>query len=202
MPGLQLQLELLKSETDEYSEGTGMIVSSDDDSDKASITNHEENEKSVKILNDVEESRDYSYLVDVFTEAGSHGWNSDKASSPECPISYLVFDILEKKYGEQICWKRSDRKLLFDCINSQLAEVLQPSISSYRTKPVCRRLSYRKSMEEMKEDIWNSLTNSDSSPKLLMGKDEDWLGFGDDIDEIVEVIENSLIEELAAEIIV
>ncbi|KAL5734822.1 hypothetical protein ACOSP7_032683 [Xanthoceras sorbifolium] len=207
--GLQLQLELLKSESEAYFEGTGMIVSSDDDSEEGSIANYEENEKSMKIYS-VEESRDYSYLVDIFTEAGFHGTNLDThydtKHSPECPISPAVFEMVEKKYGELISWKRSDRRLLFDRINSVLMEILQPSISAHWTKPVCRRLNCRKSLEVIEEEVWISLvsrekqSNNDSSLKLLMNNDG-WLELGDEMDGIVREIENSLIDELATEVV-
>ncbi|KAK2637555.1 hypothetical protein Ddye_032347 [Dipteronia dyeriana] len=202
--GLQLQLELLKSESEAYSEGTGMIVSSDDNSVEGSISNFEETAKSMKIFS-VEETRDYSYMVDVFTEAGFHGTNLDTGyntgHSPDCPISPAVFEMVEKKYGEQISWKRSDRRLLFDRINSELTEILQPSIGTLQwTKPVCRRLSYRKSLEAIDEEVWILLLNNDSSLKLL-GKDDGWLELGDDMEGIVREIENSLIDELATEVI-
>ncbi|KAK3232269.1 hypothetical protein Dsin_004150 [Dipteronia sinensis] len=202
--GLQLQLELLKSESEAYSEGTGMIVSSDDDSVEGSISNLEETEKSMKIFS-IEETRDYSYMVDVFTQAGFHGTNLDTGyntgHSPDCPISPAVFEMVEKKYGEQISWKRSDRRLLFDRINSELTEILQPSIGTLQwTKPVCRRLSYRKSLEAIEEEVWISLLNNDSSLKLL-GKDDGWLELGDDMEGIVREIENSLIDELATEVV-
>ncbi|KAI9156115.1 hypothetical protein LWI28_000849 [Acer negundo] len=205
--GLQLQLELLKSESEAYSEGTGMIVSSDDDSEEGSVSNFEENEKNSMKIFSVEETRDYSYMVDIFTEAGFHGTNLDTGyntgHSPECPLSPMVFEMVEKKYGEQISWKRSDRRLLFDRINSELMEILQPSIGTLQwTKPVCRRLSYRKSLEVIKEEVWISLISQEKQANNdLLGKDDRWLDLGDDMDGIVREIENSLIGELATEVV-
>ncbi|KAK1570547.1 hypothetical protein Q3G72_003561 [Acer saccharum] len=205
--GLQLQLELLKSESEAYSEGTGMIVSSDDDSEEGSISNFEENEKKSMKIFSVKEARDYSYMVDIVTEASFHGTNLDTGYnteySPECPLSPTVFEMVEKKYGEQISWKRSDRRLLFDRINSELMEILQPSIGTLQwTKPVCRRLSYRKSLEVIKEEVWISLICQEKQANNdLLGKDDGWLDLGDDMDGIVREIENSLIDELAIEVV-
>ncbi|XP_044509171.1 uncharacterized protein LOC123228040 [Mangifera indica] len=210
MHSLQLQLELLKSESLEaYSEGGGMIVSSDDESEEGSIHNCRENEKFMRIIN-VEESRDFSYLVDVFTEAGFHGENSylgcETWYSSEFPISLAVFKILEKKYGEQMSWKRSERKLLFDRINLELVDIFNTSIGMNWAKPVSRRLCFMKSIEAVEEELWNSLVHHDKqanrdSPVKLLGQDDGWLELGDDIEVIVTDIESLLIDQLAKEVV-
>ncbi|KAK6228064.1 hypothetical protein SCA6_000404 [Theobroma cacao] len=209
------QLEFLKSESYEgYSEGPGMVVSSDDDDDddagEESLKDCEVNEDSIKLFG-VEESRDFSYMVDVLTEAGFHSRNQnigfDGRHSPEIPISPSIFDALEKKYDEQIAWKRSARRLLFDRINSGLLEILQPCFGEpIWAKPVARRLSFRQNLKEIKEELYMLLVSQekearkDSSEKVL-GKDDGWLFLGYDIEVIGREIENSLIDELAAEIV-
>ncbi|XP_031254272.1 uncharacterized protein LOC116112255 isoform X2 [Pistacia vera] len=208
--GLQLQLELLKSESLEaYSEGAGMIVSSEDGSEEGSVHNSGDNGEFMRIFN-VEESRDFSYLVDVFTEAGFHGKNSDLGYetwySSEFPMRPAVFEILEKKYGEQMSWKRSERKLLFDRIISELGDILQTSIGMNWTKPVSRRLCFRKSLEAAEEELWMSLVRHDKqanrdSPVKVLGRDDGWLELGDDIEVIVTEIESSLIDQLAEEVV-
>ncbi|XVF83453.1 hypothetical protein PTKIN_Ptkin16aG0487400 [Pterospermum kingtungense] len=205
------QLEFLKSESLEgYSEGPGMVVSSDDDEGEESLEDCEVNEELTRLFG-VEESRDYSYLVDALTEAGFHGRNRDIGfdgwHSSEIPISPSFFEILEKKYGEQLSWKRSERKLLFDRINSGLMEILQPCLGEpIWTKPVARRLSYTQNLKEIEEELYMFLVSQekgatkDSSEKVL-GNDEGWLFLGYDVEEIGREIENSLIDELAAEIV-
>lgn len=203
------QLEFLKSESLEaYSEGPEMVVSSDDDEGEESLADCEVNEELTRL---VEESRDYSYLVDVLTEAGFHGRNQnidfDGWHSPEIRISPSVFETLEKKYGEQISWKRSERRLLFDRINSGLIEILQPCLGEpVWAKPVVRRLNYRQNLKEIEEELYMYLVRQekearkDSSEKAL-GKDDGWLFLGYDVEAIGREIENSLIDELVAEIV-
>ncbi|XWS75043.1 hypothetical protein CRYUN_Cryun01aG0051200 [Craigia yunnanensis] len=209
------QLEFLKLESFEgYSEGPGMVVSSDDDDDDAdageeSLEDCEVNKDLTRLFG-VEESRDFSYLVDVLTEAGFHSRNQDIGfggwHSPEIPISSSVFETLEK-YGEQISWKRSARRLLFDRINSGLMENFQPRLGEPMwAKPVARRLSYRQNLREIEEELYMFLVSQekearkDSSEKVL-GKDDGWLFLGYDFEVICREIENSLIDELAAEIV-
>ncbi|XP_039023427.1 uncharacterized protein LOC120156085 [Hibiscus syriacus] len=121
------KLEFIKSESsEEYSEGPGMVVSSDDENDAVDEPFKDKgNEYSTKLFG-VAVSRDFFYLVDVLTEAGFHYRNLDiifnGCQSLETQISPSVFETLEKKYGEQISWKSPDRRLLFDRINSGLME--------------------------------------------------------------------------------
>lgn len=207
---LLLQLELLRSESSETcSEGDGMNVSSDDDFERGSVNNAVKSELFMRPFS-IEAGRDFSYLVDVFTEAGFHVRNSgmsyDTWDSPECPISAAVFEMLEKKYGEHISWKRSERRLLFDRINSELMGILQPSMGCHWTKPLSTRICFGKSLDTIEENLWTLLdykkkqANKDSSGKM-MGKDDGWLELGDSIEVIVREIEDALVDQLATEVV-
>ncbi|CAK7325609.1 unnamed protein product [Dovyalis caffra] len=207
--GLQSHLELMKSEASEtFSEGSGMMVSGDEDAGEGSVDDSEENDK--KRFFRAEESRDFSYLVDVLSEAGFDSRNLqtgfDSWHSQEYPISSSVFETLEKKYGEQISWKRSERRLLYDRINSGLIEILQPSIGVPTwTKPVARRFSFGLGQEMIDEELWMLLVAQEKeagkdSGKVL-GKDDRWLELSDDVQIIVIEIENCLMDELVADVV-
>ncbi|KAL4388357.1 hypothetical protein GQ457_09G029110 [Hibiscus cannabinus] len=211
------QLEFLKSESiEDYSEGPGMVVSSDDENDVVEEPLKDDvNEYSTKVFG-AAKSQDFSYLVDVLTEAGFHirtpnmlfnGWDS-----PATPISLSVFETLEKKYSEQISWKRSERRLLFDRINSGLMEFQQPCLGGPMwAKPAARRLGYSQNTKEIEEELYKLLVSQeneakneakkDSSEKVFGKEDDGWLSLGYDIEAISREIENSLIDELAAEIV-
>ncbi|GLT93140.1 hypothetical protein SLE2022_109450 [Rubroshorea leprosula] len=203
--GVRLQLEILKSKSLEAESGPGLIVSSDDDSEEESLRGFKENGDPMRSCS-VEESRDFSYMVDVLTEAGfcsrNHmafeGWHS-----AECPISPTVFEILEKKYGEQTSWNWSERRLLFDLINSGLTEILHTCLGvPMQAKPL---VSFRQSLGEIEEELWILLVNqekeaSKESQKLL-GNDDGWLVLRNDIELISREIGDSLIDELAAEVV-
>ncbi|RVX13672.1 hypothetical protein CK203_010350 [Vitis vinifera] len=80
--------------------------------------------------------------------------------SPECPMSRLVFEKLEKKYGEQTSWKRSERMLLFDRINSGLMEILWPCTEIHMWMgSVTKRLSFKLSQEMIEEELWKILAS-------------------------------------------
>lgn len=208
--GLQSHLELMKSEASEtYSEGSGMMVSSDEDSGEGgSMDDSDENDKTRFFR--AEESRDFSYLVNVLSEAGFDSRNLkmgfDSWHSQEYPISPLVFETLEKKFGEQTSWKRFERRLLFDRINSGLIEILQPSMGVPTwTKPVARRFSFSMGQEMIEEELWMLLVAeekeaSKESGKVL-GKDDKWLELSDDVQIIGIEIENCLMDELVADVV-
>ncbi|XP_009335911.3 uncharacterized protein LOC103928569 [Pyrus x bretschneideri] len=197
--------------SDTYSEGYGMIVSSDDgcDTNEGSASSCRENEDSMRLFS-VEESRDYSYLVNVLSEIGFYVRSSvmDLGSwcPPEWPVSISVFETLEKKFGNQASWKRSDRGLLFDRINAGLMEIFEPCLGvPMWTKPVSRRIRSTSSEEMIEEDLWMLLvsqekeTGRDSTEKVLGREIE--LDLGDDIDGIGREIERFLFDKLVAEFV-
>ncbi|KAL5569155.1 hypothetical protein UlMin_025730 [Ulmus minor] len=207
---LQRDIELLKSETSEScSEGSGMAVSSDDENVEESTDNYKEQEQFMKIFR-VDESRNFSYLIEVLTEASLHGKNLEKFSnwdSPEYPISLLVFETLEKKYGDQMSWRRSERRFLFDRINAGLLEILLPctGVPTW-AKSVSRRLTTSLNEEMIEEDLWKLLVSqekegSSNSAEDLLGSEVGKLDLGDEIDSIVREIVISFIDELAEELI-
>ncbi|MBA0808942.1 hypothetical protein Gohar_024641 [Gossypium harknessii] len=211
---VQRQLKFLKPEPLKgYSEGSGMVVSTDDDNDKGI-----ESLKDCEVIDDdsarlfrVEENRDFSYLVDVLTEEGFRGRNQDICSDqwqfPEIQIGPSVFDKLERKYGEQISWNRSARRLLFDRINSGLIELFRPCFGEPMwAKPVARRLSHRQNLKEIEEQLYKLLVSHEkeaikNSSEKLFGKDDGWLFLGYDVEVICKDIVNLFIDELAAEIV-
>ncbi|KAL4621279.1 hypothetical protein ACB092_06G216500 [Castanea dentata] len=190
------------------SEAARMIVSSDEDNE-GSVDDLKENEDLMSLFG-VEESRDFSYVVDVLTEAGFHGQLLDMDfgawHSSECPISLSIFETLEKRFGEQSSWKRSERRLLFDRINSGLLEILQPcmGVPSW-TKPVSKIFKPKMSLDMIEEELWMLLVSqekevSKDSAMNMLGKELASIDLGNDIDFIGREIERLLIEELVAEV--
>ncbi|XP_021910446.1 uncharacterized protein LOC110824186 isoform X1 [Carica papaya] len=209
LDGVKWRLEILKSESSEtFSEGSGMIVSSDDeDIGETSTWDSECKEHKCVIKLSEVESRDFSYIIEVLTEAGFNDGNQGfhKWHSLECPINPRVFENLEKKYGEQTSWKRSERRLLFDRINLGLLELLRPCMGmSTWTKPVSRRLKRGlKVIDELGMLLANSekQAKANTSMNALEGRGNSWLELGDEIEIIGREIENSLIDELTAEVV-
>ncbi|KAK7340838.1 hypothetical protein VNO77_21552 [Canavalia gladiata] len=196
------------SEVDD--EEFALNVSSDEDCGKETEGDFEE-KKDIEGLFRAEESRDFSYVVEVLTEAGifNRSLFSDFSTwhSADCPISPSVFEILEKKFGEQQLWKRSERRLLFDRVNTGLLEILQPYLYiPMWEKPVSRRLNAEPSQDMIEEVMWGFLVaqekkaSKDSADNMLGGEVR-WTELGEDIEDIVREIVKLLIEELANEIV-
>ncbi|KAJ8759876.1 hypothetical protein K2173_009977 [Erythroxylum novogranatense] len=208
LPNLNMQLELLNSEaSDSYSEESGMAVSSDAETGEGSIGDSGENEDIMRSFK-AEECRDFSYLVDVLTEAGFHSEDLhigfDSYRCEEYPISYTIFETLEKKYGGQLSWNRSERRLLFDRINSVLKEILEPSGGLLRwTIPVARRFNVVHGQEVNEDELWKSLVSQEKQAGdeclKFFGKEDRWLVLVDEVEVIGREIEDSLVDELVEE---
>ncbi|XP_020231961.1 uncharacterized protein LOC109812412 isoform X2 [Cajanus cajan] len=189
----------------------GLNISSDEDCGNASAVVSKEKEDIVGIFRD-QESRDFSYVVEVLTEAGicNRSLFTDFSTwhSAECPISPVVFEILEKKFGEQELWKRSERKLLFDRINLGLLEIFEPNLYiPMWEKTMSRRLNSEPSQDMIEEEMWGLLAAQEkkSCKELadnMVGGEIKWIELGEDVEDIVIEIVKLFIEELADEIVV
>lgn len=191
------------------SEGHDLFVSSDDDGGEGSICSSDEIDDIMSTFK-FKDSRDFSYLVDVLSEAGLRHRNLEKGCvswhGQECHvISPSVFETLEKKFGEQISWRRSERKLLFDRIDSGLIELFQSFLGVPEwAKPVSRRFRPLLDQEMIEEELWILLEsqeremNKDLVDKQF-GKEIGWIDLGDEIDSICRELERLLINELVAE---
>ncbi|KAK7394255.1 hypothetical protein VNO78_14777 [Psophocarpus tetragonolobus] len=198
--------EYSEEDDEEYS----LNVSSDEDCENESVVDSEE-KKAIAGLFRAEESRDFSYVVEVLTEAGICNRNlfTDFCTwhSAESPISPSVFLILEKKFGEQQLWKRSERKLLFDRINLGLLQILQPYLYiPIWEKSMSRRLNAEPSQNVIEEEMWSLLVAQEkkASKELadnMLGREIRWIEIVDDVEDIVREIVKLLTEELANEII-
>ncbi|KAL5082689.1 hypothetical protein RYX36_011110 [Vicia faba] len=196
------------SEADD--EELDLNVSSDEDCGIEPIGNFEK-KRDIVGLSRTEESRDFSYVVEVLTEAGMSNasllrdfstWHS-----AECPISPYVFDTLEKKFGEQQLWKRSERRLLFDRINLGLSDILHPYlyVPMWET-PVSRRLNTELRQDMIEDKMWGLLVSQEKkagkeSIDDMLGGEIRWIELVEDIEGFVREVVNVLIEELVDDIV-
>jgi len=196
------------SEVDD--EECGLNVSSDEDCENEHMHNSQE-KKDIAGLFRAEESRDFSYVVEVLTEGGifnrSLFRDSSTWHSSQCPISPSVFEILEKKFGEQQLWRRSERKLLFDRINLGLLQILQPYLYiPMWEKSTSRRLNAEPSQNMIEDEMWGLLVaqenkaSNELADDTLQGKIR-WIELAQDVEDIVTEIVDLLTEELAMEIV-
>ncbi|KAK4397938.1 hypothetical protein Sango_1269300 [Sesamum angolense] len=149
---LKLQLEALNFETEETYSGESVMAVSDDD---------------------VSEEH--------FDEAGFCGMKSldlETWHSLECPISPSVFEALEKKYGKQTSWQKTERRLLFDRINSGLMVIFNPVVNFHPCAASIRRnlcSSFRR--DDVEDELWKMLISQEKeTSKNLSNKAlEKWI---------------------------
>lgn len=201
--GLMLQLESLNFDSRETcSEGSVMVISGDEDAEEEFGILYEDSRKVTRWLGDGQ-NRNFSYTVDVLDEAGFCGTNSymdfKMWHSLECPVSPLVFEALEKKYGKQTSWHRSERQLLFDRINSLLLEIFNPIRNFHSgTTPIHRRVSDSFRLDGVIDKLWTKLINQENQKSREPSLDK-WSEMEEGIDIICGELEASLFDELVAE---
>ncbi|XP_058109836.1 uncharacterized protein LOC131253024 isoform X2 [Magnolia sinica] len=209
--GLRMQLQLLKLETAEAStEGSDFMVSSDEEPGEGCSSLMEDKGGLSVLFSDVE-SRDFSFLLDVLGDAGFHEADSEMLFAtwnlPELPIGSGTFEVLEKKYGGQVAWPRSERRLLFDLINSALAVVL----GQRQDQRPWMKLKGRAGVVwgcrvGLADEVWELLVrhgkegSGDTAEKAL-GRDVGWLDLGEDVDVIGREIERVVMDELLEEVV-
>ncbi|XP_050212634.1 uncharacterized protein LOC126664328 [Mercurialis annua] len=202
LQGLRMQLQLLKLESEAYEEGT-MLISSDEEVEEGFLGFYEEEGK-------VEESREFSYVVDVLLESGISDADPDtfmaSCHSSEYPVNSLVFEALEKKHLSLNSWPRSERKLLFDRVNSALQGVYQQLADPHPWVMPTRAMVPKWSNLGLKDGIRKLLANQDKQTTKVevendLVTDSEWLESKGDIDAVGRDIERLLIEELLKEIV-
>lgn len=195
-----MQLHLLKLESEAYAEGP-MHVSSDEEVGEGSIGHPND-----KGLGETEESWERSYIVDVLIASGFNDAEPDVVvatlHSPECPVDPIIFEKIEK-YNSQASCPRSERRLLFDRINSALLEIFQQFMDPH---PWVRPATTVGSKDRLQDRLNVMLgcqekkSNKDTLGKVLT-RESQWLDLGDEIDVIGREIEKLMIDELVAELV-
>ncbi|CAE6038880.1 unnamed protein product [Arabidopsis arenosa] len=206
---LEKQLETLKSESESYSDGSGMEVSSDEESALDSETKESKDSAPIGVL-DTQDSRDSSYIDDILVEVvlGDKNWVPGKRDSLDLVTIPKIFEKLEKKYYAETSWKRSERKILFDRVNSGLVEILE-SFSATPTwkKPVSRRLGTALSTCGLKQELWKVLSRQEkrakkeSLAKVPVIDIDKWLELEADDESVVCELESMIVDELLAEVV-
>ncbi|KAK4437383.1 hypothetical protein Salat_0072200 [Sesamum alatum] len=204
---LQFQLQALNFETEEtYSEESVMAVSDDEVSEErfGDVTR---DGRTVKRWLGDNESRNFSYLVDVLDEAGFCGMKSfmdlETWHSLECPISPSVFDTLEKKYGKQTSWQKTERRLLFDRINSGLIGIFNPVINFHPCAvSVTRTLRASLRRDDIEDELWKMLISPEKerSKGLSEKAPEKWFQLEEGTNIICRELESSIFDELVMEL--
>ncbi|GJM97071.1 hypothetical protein PR202_ga13969 [Eleusine coracana subsp. coracana] len=215
---LQLRLDLVKFPPLETAADASSIGGSSDIlSSEMKLSNDEPIELVEDILEEFEdeEERDFSYLLDILIASGIHGTTEDQlykvCQSLDCPAGYDVFEKLENKYTKVVQWSISDRKLLFDMVNTILSQILAPCLNMQPWVSTARNLAPLWGSEGLLEKVLQVLTQRREELELCKPKpekkalDQMWPDLADCIDrvgrDIEKMIKDDLLEELLLELL-
>ncbi|XP_015899514.3 uncharacterized protein LOC107432827 isoform X1 [Ziziphus jujuba] len=209
LQGLRMQLQLLKLdklESESYTEGP-MLISSDEDNGEGSTGFSD----AIGIFQ-TQESWESSYMIQVLTDSGLSNTDPNMfvASwhSRERPVSLSVFEDLEKKYHDQTSLPKSERRLLFDRINSGLLEIYEQFTDPHPwARPAIKMVVPRWIKDGLQDGLRRLLKNQEKNAKKdtadkVLGRESEWLDMGDDIDVIGTEVERLLLDELLSEVVV
>ncbi|XP_071707425.1 uncharacterized protein [Rutidosis leptorrhynchoides] len=204
LDGLWMQLQLLKSELEENDCDPEMVTSSDDERSCSG--------QSIKSILpfDPNESRDYSYLVDVLDESGFKDGDLEihleRWHSSDIMAGPSVFETLEKKYGKLDLWHRSERRLLFDRINAGMIEILRPQVDiRVCSKTLRKKMINMLRRDAIEEELLTFLLGQekgvgDGVSEKAVGRGL-WFDPVEELDSLVREIEIFLLDQLAAELV-
>nr|XP_051185386.1 uncharacterized protein LOC127299461 [Lolium perenne] len=181
------------------------------DEPEVSMSSDDDNDSSYQSLEafQVEEDRDFSYLLDILICSGMivADWQllCNSWHSPGFPVGPQVFERLERKYNKITSWSKSERKLLFDLANSVLSDVLAPCTNIHPWVDSIRRCQPIWGPEGPVEKVWQMMARQQED--LAIGHPDDkvldsnWLEVGDDTYMVGKQISMILYGDLLEEVI-
>ncbi|KAF8666859.1 hypothetical protein HU200_053379 [Digitaria exilis] len=144
--GLRAQLKMLKMEGQDDIYGDYSDTLSTDECNGTNISTYQETEEQLPIFKD-DEDRDLCYVQDMLASV------CDLPDYPEGrQVGSDVFLWLENKYSKLLLWLKSDRKLLFDLVNSTLADMTTPENSLH--SKILMNCWPEIDSEQLAENVW------------------------------------------------
>ncbi|KAL8480491.1 hypothetical protein ACS0TY_027143 [Phlomoides rotata] len=196
---LRMQLQLLKMESGTYAD-TSTLPPIEEEVQLSPIV-------SERYYDLGAENWKYSYAVDVLIYSGFEDSNFDEFKttwhSIDCPLDPKLFDYLEKQYNdESTSSSRSERRLLFDLINSALLESFdfRPWVM-----PKLAVLNLKCVKEDVRDAVEKLINEDDFFNKEITDKELDREMMWSDWKEVIEIIGNEmetlLIDDMIIEVI-
>ncbi|KAG2624202.1 hypothetical protein PVAP13_3KG112300 [Panicum virgatum] len=144
--GLRAQLKMLKMEDQDGICGDYSDTQSTGECNNVDILTYQATEEQLPIFKD-EEDRDLCYVQDMLASV---------CELPDYPEGWQVgsdvFLWLENKYSKLLLWSKSERKLLFDLVNSILADMTTPDNSLH--SKVMMKYWPEIDHEQLAENVW------------------------------------------------
>lgn len=200
-----MQLQLLKVETDECADEPPLLPTKEQMAQQSQImaTIPKEN------LTVGSEIWQKSYTNDVLMNSGLQEldlyvlgitWHS-----PDSPLDPKLFDNLEKKYNHDTSGMRSDRRLLFDQINSAIQKILEERIGSYPWNVPglgVLHLKRKEGVGDVLERLMKQEFGKEGDKLDRTGQGElQWLESRNETEAVVNKIEELLVDDLIAEVV-
>ncbi|KAK6140347.1 hypothetical protein DH2020_025911 [Rehmannia glutinosa] len=198
---LRMQLQLLKMESSSDAEVSTPFPIEEEEFQLSPIVSEG------NFVLEADEGWEISYSLDVLTNSGLEESDFDMFRtswySPDCPLDPKLFDNLEKKHSDQTTGSRTERKLLFDRINSALLQIFEEHVDLcpwVMPKLTGLDLKWQKEAvgDAIEKLIDRELANREVSDKVL-DREMQWLDSKGEIDMIGNEIEKLLIDDMIAE---
>ncbi|KAG8084542.1 hypothetical protein GUJ93_ZPchr0010g7260 [Zizania palustris] len=195
---LRLQLKMLKMDDQDDTCADDLYMFSSEDCNDMDILTYQAMDEQLPGFKD-EDDRDFTYTNDML------GATFDLLIYPEdWQVSSNVFVWLEDKYGKLPLWLKSDRRLLFDLINSILADMtaLGHSLHSNMMLKCWPEMDQRK----LAEIVWQTVLQRRSHQPFSLDCIEALpLDHRSELEatetEIVEMMLDNILEESVAEFV-
>uniref|UniRef100_J3M3E4 DUF4378 domain-containing protein n=1 Tax=Oryza brachyantha TaxID=4533 RepID=J3M3E4_ORYBR len=193
---LRLQLKMLKMDGQDDTYGDDIYMLSGDECSDTDIFKHQVMEEQLPVFKD-EDDRDFTYTNDMLAAA------SDFLFYPEdWQVSSNVFLWLENKYNKLLLWSKSDRRLLFDLINSILADMT--SVGNNLQTNIMTKCWSEMDPRKLAENVWQTVLlrrshepfSFDCVEALPLDHHSEVEAIGADI---VKMLHNYIVEESVAE---
>lgn len=154
------------------------------------------------------EGWEVSYTLDVLINSGLQDFGFDMFRimwhSSDRPLDPRLFDNLEQKYSDEITGLRSERRLLFDRINSALLEIFQKHIDLRPwVMPKLAGLMHSTWQKERAKDALEKLINQESAngqvTERILDREMQWADSTEEIALMGNEIEKLLIDDMITE---
>lgn len=180
---------------------------------EVSLSSDNDNDSSDQFLEafEVEEEKEFSYLLDILISSGVIVADSQLLFKSWQSSGYLVgphvFDKLERKYSKVATWPRPQRRLLFDLANSVLSEILAPCIDTHPWAKLSRNCCPVWGPEGPVEVVWQTMVRQQEELAVTHPDDKildpEWLEFGEGINmvgwHIARMLHGDLLDDVILE---
>ncbi|XP_051130218.1 uncharacterized protein LOC127250833 isoform X2 [Andrographis paniculata] len=199
---LRLQLKLLKMESGAYPTESSLGPAEDNAAQLSPSVSEGNHAGSI--------TWETSYIIDILVESGLEESDFDifrtRWHAPDTPLDPSLFDHLEKKHGNGTNESRSERRFLFNLLNTAILEIFHDHVDMHPW--VTQKLGERnlKSKQGIRDALDKLIKQEfvDGDQMLLVGtldKEMRWSGARREIDVIGTELEELLIDDLVIELL-